>query len=281
MPLTDCAEPYAEVAVEADLAAIRGAMVGMDSEGLDAAARRLEAGLGCLAAPLEPSAFAAVYRYLGAWTWVLRGDESGAARWFRASLELEPDHRWPVDELPPDHPAVAAWNAERAGLDLGRVAMAGKELAPAATWHLDGRRLDRPEATGGRPHVLQRLADADGPVTDAWLLDGYRFPEAALVDAPAAQARPDRGGRTGGASPRVALLAAGAAGVAAAGVTYGLAWVSADAFARSDTTAEAQSLRGRTNGLLVASAGALAVGVGVGTWGLFVDGRGVAVQGRF
>lgn len=271
----DCSAPYTESAMVADVAAVRDALRAMEDDAFDAAGRRLLAGLPCLDEVPAPASFAAAYRYLGAWTWILRGDEVGAARWFRASLELEPDHAWAADELPPGHPLLAAWDAERASLDLVRVSLSGSRLVGGqeASWRLDGRELAAPEATGGRPHVLQRAAPA--PVS-TWLIEGYRFPPGTVEptgEAAVTRRRPPERapGEPGGSGLRMPLLGASAVSLGTAGLAYGLAWVAHGDFEASTTTAEAERLRGRTNAWTVVAGGGLVLGCGLGTWGLVVE----------
>lgn len=270
-----CPAPYTESAMVADVEAVREALRAMEDESFDAAGRRLTAGLPCLEEVPAPATFAAAYRYLGAWTWILRGDEVGAARWFRASLELEPDHAWATDELPPGHPLLAAWDAERTSLDLARVSLSGSRLAggEGASWWLDGRELPLPEATGGRPHVLQR---ADRAPVATWLIEGYRFPpETVEATAEAAVTRrplPERpSAARSGFGLRVPLLGASALSLGTAGLAYGLAWVAHGDFEASATTAEAERLRARTNAWTVVAGGGLVLGCGLGAWGLVVE----------
>lgn len=273
MPAPACEAPYAESSMVADLDAMRAALRSMEDERFDGAGRRLSEGLPCLDGEVSTARFAAAYRYLGVWTWILRGDEAAAARWFRVSLELEPDHAWSEEELVAGHPILAAWDAEKAALTTDPVALSGKRLAggEAADWRLDGRELPLPEATAGRPHVLQRV---DTTPARSWVLDGYRFPPETVEDtgetAVVRRTLPERPEpEHGGRAPRWPLLGASALSLGTAGLAYGLAWVAHDDFESSTTTVEAQSRRTQANAWTLVAGGGVVVGAGLGAWAFF------------
>lgn len=290
----ECPAPYTNANLAEDLRVVQSALRALDDAAFDAAGRRLDAGLACLDAPLPPLVFAAIYRYVGAWYWIIPGNSSVAERWFRASLELDPDYAWDVEELDPQSSMRDAWDAQRAALSTEPVVVSGKELATGVL--VDGRPWTATGTSPGRPHVVQRV---EGGVVTTWKVDGPLLPESLLADpAPVVAEEPSR--RRGKDRDEVApaptaatsgfdvltverqrppaktpLLLAGGVGMLAAGGVYGLALVSRGAFDAADTSAEVESLRARTNALVLASGGTLVLGVGLGGWGALLEGGGV------
>ena len=121
--------------------------------------------------------YAASYRAIGAWYFLVRDDRGQASRWFRSAIEIEPTYGWDVNEVPLNHPMRAAWETELGAADDEATAIPGYGLGPG-TWYLDGRKWTAGGATMDRPHLLQGVDD--GGVTRTWLVDGNRFP----VEAP-------------------------------------------------------------------------------------------------
>ena len=301
-----CAAPYTTDALAADLSAVQTALRTLDDAGFEAAGKRLEAGLVCLDRPVAPGVWSAAYRYIGAWHFLIPGDERTARCWFRSSLELDPAYTWDADELDPAHPLRAVWDAERGAAAAEPVPAPDRTwapLAPGARLLVDGRPAPAPAATLDRPHVVQRVtgAGADTKLEAAWLVDGNLFP-AELLAAPVATVAPpslpdphasppDTADDLGFSSvaavrerppAKTPLLLVGAAGVVAAGGVYALSWDARQDFDAATTSADLRRLRDRTNTFVLASGATLVVGVGIGTWGVALDGGGRAVvSGRF
>lgn len=301
-----CAAPYTTDTLAADLSAVQTALRTLDDAGFEAAGKRLEAGLVCLDRPVAPGVWSAAYRYVGAWHFLIPGDERTARRWFRTSLELDPAYAWDADEIDPAHPLRAVWEAERAAAAAEPAAVADRSWAASggpARMLVDGRPSAAPAATLDRPHVVQRVrgAGAEATLEGAWLVDGNQFPAellAAVVAAPPPLPEPDP--RVPPASTaddlgfsavsavrerppaKTPLLLAGVAGVVAAGGVYALSWDARQDFDAATTSAELRRLKDRTNTFVLASGATLVVGVGIGTWGVALDGGGRAVvSGRF
>lgn len=289
-----CPAPYTPAQLAEDLRAVQRSLREMDDMTFDDAGRRLDAGLPCLDKTLSPQAYAAVYRYLGAWYWIIPGNTTTARAWFRTSLELEPDFEWDVEELDAASPMRRDWDTERAVALAEPVTVQGKVLAGEVL--LDGRRLTAPSATPGRPHIVQLVGVGS---VQTWKIEGAAFPESLVVDPTATVAveEPKKGKKgevaaTSTTTPatsgydvvqierqrppaKTPLLIAGVVGMAAAGGVYGLAWMSHGQFEESTTTADVESLQARTNALVLASGGTLLLGIGIGGWGALLDGGGV------
>jgi hypothetical protein len=167
---------------------------------------------------------------------------------------------------------------------------------------VDGRVTPTPTATAGRPHIVQYIS-GKGPggqplVAQTWQTDGATFPTQLLMDPPPVVADVDtHGKKSKGTSVPVApsnevtaqgynvvevrrerppaktpLLLVGVGTMLAAGGVYGLAYESHGEFGSADTTDEVYALQKRSNLLVIASGGVLALGLGVGGWGVLIDG---------
>lgn len=301
-----CAAPYSTDTLAADLSAVQTALRTLDDAGFEAAGKRLEAGLVCLDRPVAPGVWSAAYRYIGAWHFLIPGDERTARRWFRSSLELDPAYAWDADEIDPAHPLRVVWEAERAVAAAEPVAVPDRAWAAsggAARMFVDGRPSPTPAATLDRPHVVQRVRGSgpDATLEATWLVDGNLFPAellaAPVVTAPPLPEPPDRTPPPDTADDlgfssvsavrerppaKTPLLIVGAAGVLAAGGVYALSWDARQDFDAATTGPDLRRLRDRTNTFVLASGATLVVGVGIGTWGVALDGGGRAVvSGRF
>ncbi len=264
-----CDAPYTREAFAADIGAAQGGLREMDDANFGAAVRRVEAGLPCLNTVLTPGAYASTYRLVGAASWLLRDDATGAARWFRAAMELDPRYDWDISEIPLNHPMRRAWDTERPAANDVPEPVSGMALTPGA-WTVDGRPVSQPAATAARPHLVQ-VVDADGAVR-SWMIYGNAFPAEALgapvpqvteADLPATgfsavSARRER------PPAKTPLLLAGVGGVLAAGGAYGASFVTRGSFDAATTTESVQQAAGLTNGLVLGSGGLLLAGVVLG-----------------
>jgi hypothetical protein len=78
------------------------------------------------------------------------------------------------------------------------------------------------------------------------------------------------------------LLLLGGAGLLGAGGTYAASYLMHQRFQGATTTDQANQLRNTTNALVMASGGIAVVGLGIGYWGVLLDGSyGLGVHGRF
>jgi hypothetical protein len=78
------------------------------------------------------------------------------------------------------------------------------------------------------------------------------------------------------------LLLIGGAGLLGAGGTYAASYLMHQRFQDATTTDQANQLRSTTNALVLASGGIAAVGLGLGYWGVLLDGSyGIGIHGRF
>ncbi len=78
------------------------------------------------------------------------------------------------------------------------------------------------------------------------------------------------------------LLLIGGAGLLGAGGTYAASYMMSQRFQETTTTDEANQLRTTTNALVLASGGIAVVGLGLGYWGVLLDGGyGIGVHGQF
>lgn len=231
----------------------------LDEDGFRAATDQMRAHMACLVEPITRDLAASVHRLVG-----LRAatddQKDLAALAFAAARSIEPRWRFPESLFPKGHPLRALYEAFP--LDLATWAALGPS---SAVVRLDGRTADsRPTAW---PTIVQ-VFSADGAV----LSSAYLWPEDPMIPLPPPVAglppltqlepprAPDRSG------PRWVLLGVAAASAGASAILYASADATADDLRdRGVSPAHSETMRARANGLVLGSAGAGVVAVGVGT----------------
>lgn len=314
----ECKAAYTSAELVNDLTSSQLALRNLDESTFTDAGKRLEAGVGCVSNAIPPMVFASAYRYIGAYRF-LEHDNEGARKWFRTSLELDAGYQWDANELELDNPIRQVFEEERDAATTPPVKVEGRVLSRPAgsTFSLDGRPISAAAATPNRPHVLQQIATADKSVRGTWVLDGATFPDQVLQDGsmaaptPEEQQKLDKEAKKAKAkavkeSPKekvanveytdsgalkvervrppekTPLMVIGAVAVAGAGGLYAASFITHDQFEGSKTTDELLSNQALTNALVLTSGGVLLAGLGVGYWGVILDGgAGVGVSGHF
>lgn len=314
----ECKAAYTSAELVNDLTSSQLALRNLDEATFTDAGKRLETGVGCVSNAVPPMVFASAYRYIGAYRY-LEHDIDGSRRWFRTSLELDASYQWDANELELDNPIRQVFEEERDAATTAPTKVEGRILSQPAgsTFSLDGRPLTVAAATPNRPHVLQQVATADKSVRGTWVIDGPAFPDQVLQDAsmgaptPEEQAKLDKEAKAAKAKaakekPKVKvanveygdtgavkvervrppektpLIIVGAVAVAGAGALYAASFMTHDQFENSKTTDELLSNQTLTNALVLSSGGVLLAGLGVGYWGVILDGgASVGISGHF
>ncbi|MCK6507938.1 hypothetical protein L6R53_31990 [Myxococcota bacterium] len=312
-----CDTPYTSLMIAEDLGVMTMALRELNEADFNLAGARMDAGLPCMTEAMPVAAYASAFRFLGAWRY-LTGDIDIGTRWFRTSLEVDPAFAWDVNDLPPGHPMREAFESERAMAGQAAVAVDGMVLDPPGGTEIlvDGRPLEAARLTTGRPHLVQVVETATRVVRQAWIIEGNALPEDLMITQAEADARAaalaeaqgeggkrsrkdrDRSVATTTASSatddpfavqavrrvrpaaKTPLLVAGAAGIVASGVVYGLSFPAHDRFEAATTTDELLAAQSATNTLVIASGATLAVGLGLGVVGVQLDGHPGLVLGR-
>lgn len=304
----ECAQPYPGDQLVNDLQVMQVALRNLDEATFATAGKRLEAGIPCLTSSAPSPIFASAYRYIGAYHFLVNNDPTQASRWFRTALEIDPTYAWDANELDLSHPMRQVFEQERANANPDPVAIPGKVINKPAgsTVTIDGRPLTEPAATVDRPHVIQQIG-SDRGVRGSWLVEGNAIPPQFLRDemAPAepvaeVETKPTKKKKgdenltqpsEGLAVQKVErlrpaektpLMIGGALGIAAAGGLYAAAFAERQQFEQASTTEELDAARTATNAMVIASGGVLVLGLGIGYWGIVLDGgAGVGVAGHF
>ncbi len=318
-----CQSTYPLQTLARDLGLMQSALRNLDENGFREAGTRLKLGMPCMEAPAPAAVYATAYRLLGA-LYHLEGDLEQSEAWFRTALELDPGYAWDVRDFDVGHPIRVSFEGIGSGLDTTPVPVEGKKIRLPSTGRLlmDGRPLMEPEATTGRPHLIQKIS-GDNKVVDTWVIEGNSFPEQVVKpDFEAAETGPalvigeeppkekdkkrkrkdadvpepvvQATGSSGNPMEEVVmverirppmktpLLLLGGAGLLAGGGTYAASYMMHQRFLESTTTDEANQLRTTTNALVLASGGVAVVGVGLGYWGVLLDGGyGIGIRGQF
>ncbi len=295
----ECRAAYTPDSLVSDIQSMQAALPTEDRATLGMVAKRVEENLVCLGRSAPPLVFANAYRLIGAAKMLADNDVSGAGRWWRTALEVDPSHTWDASEVPLGHPLRAAYEAQRDAALNDLVKVEGYTMAqPAGSRFLiDGRPLEEPAARMDRVHIVQQVAE-DNSVRGSWKVDGNDFPPQVLKKVVAAA--PGKQPKKSGKGPQVVseasddgvarvivqrvrpkektpLLLAGAAGMLGAGGVYALAWSSRQTFEAATTTQQLEAARDTTNLLVMASGGVFAVGMGVGYWGAILGRSGAPV----
>jgi len=167
----DCAEAYTLEMLLADMVAAEGHVRKGEAAAKDVALK-MEAGLACMEAKLPRPMVARTFRVIGAGL-VTGGDDRGK-EWFATAKSVDPSYQYGVEELPDGSGVRDAYlGADADGPDEGP----DKGFAEGK-YMVDGKTVDEPEATSGRPHLLQR---DDGGIT-SWVITGGDFPDEVLAD---------------------------------------------------------------------------------------------------
>jgi len=286
----ECADEYGLDALADDMGEVESAVIKGDADAAESSARRLEAGLACLGAPLPRVVAGRAYRAMA--TGLIDVDPELAAAWYQTAAVVDGGFVYTLEDLPADdHPAFEAWRVALDATEGVEEEVVQDHVWASGQFTVDGRRLSWPAAEPGMPHVVQRSLD---DVVTTWVIDGVDFPEEALIaDAAVGRpAAPREGDVTPGAGrvptvtvskvesnnwppERVALVGGGSAVLAAGGVLYGLAWTKRGQFDTSTIRADTERLAAGTNTLTIASTAALAAGAGTVGFGILffiVDG---------
>ena len=238
-----------------------------------AAIVKLDAMVPCLMEPVDPELAALVHRMRGLGAFIER-DQDRARQAFAAARVLEPAYSWPESLIPWGHPLLGMYQA----LSVEDAAFETVP-APSSGWvYMDGRPSEpRPLLW---PTILQ-VSDAEGAVQlSSYLWPGDDLPEYSVElvsnpvvpppvpvasddpELPVTVAATSTTVRTG---PRPALLAAAGGAAVASGVLYALAARSSGEYWDPATPySDLDGVRGRTNGLVLASAGAAGLALGSG-----------------
>jgi len=290
----ECDQPYTSDALLEDLANVEAAAQANESAPALDAAIRLENGLGCLEEKLVTMLIGRTYRSIGA-GYLVGGNETKARRWFRTAIEVDPAYLFGLGEYGNDHPVRIVYDELKMQPSGSASAVEGQTFI-AGKFYLDGRKISEPEAIPGRPHLLQRVDDG----VTSWVIDGADFPSDVLTSGDAVATGPTRGedkpakppkkpkakkdkkkkkDTSSGGIARVRppektpLMIAGGALIAGAGGMFVGSIISRQGF--DGITDDADALRKAqrtTNRLYLGSFAVLAVGGGVLTYGIILDG---------
>lgn len=293
----ECKAAYTPDALVGDLGLALTALRASELPRMGEVAKRLEDNLVCLGRSAPPPVYANAYRLIGAYAYLGKNNEAEARRWFRVALEIDPSHDWDATELPLGHPLREIYESERDPAAAGLTPIEGMVIVKPAgsSLLLDGRPLDQAEARVDRPHIVQQVA-ADGSSRGSFRIDGNAIPKqflrsAAEVGDPNAPAPEEKKGKKKKKDAaaqddsyavmtvervrpkeKTPLLLTGALGVLGGGGVYALAYGARQQFETATTTADLESKASLTNTLVLTSGAVAAVGLGVGYWGVILDG---------
>ena len=316
-----CKSPYALQILARDLGLMQSSLRNLDEQGFRDAGGRLKLGMPCMEAPAPAAVYATAYRLLGA-LYHLEGDVVQSEDWFHTALELDPGFVWDVRDFDVGHPIRTSFETIARNLETEAVTLEGKKIRLPKTGRMiiDGRPLMEPEATLGRPHMVQQIS-GDNKIIGTWVIEGNAFPEQvvkpsfddpepgpALVigEAPTKERnrrRKDKEGDVISSEPiavnsgpmddvvmverirppmKTPLLLVGGASLLGAGGTYAASYLMSQRFEEAGTSDQANQLRTTTNALVLASGGIAVVGLGLGYWGVLLDGGyGIGINGQF
>ncbi len=293
----ECKAAYTPDALVGDLGLALTALRESQVPRMGEVAKRLEDNLVCLGRSAPPPVYANAYRLIGAYAYLGKNNEAEARRWFRVALEIDPSHEWDATELPLGHPLREIYESERDPAAGGLTPVEGMVIVKPAgsSLLLDGRPLDDAEARVDRPHIVQQVA-ADGSSRGSFRIEGNALPkqflrsaaEMADPSAPPPDEKKNKKKKKGEATTddtyavmtvqrvrpkeKTPLILTGALGVLGGGGVYALAYGARQQFEAGTTTDDLEAKASLTNTLVVTSGAVAAVGLGVGYWGVILEG---------
>lgn len=315
----DCSTKYSLAQFAADMGAMQSSLRTLDETTFKAVGKNLQNGLPCMATVAPTPVYATAYRLLGAWEYI-QGNTTTADGWFLSSQELDPAFTWDVKDFDVGHPLRLRYEELKAQASAPPVPIPDVHIASPAgsTYLIDGRPLTEPAATTKRPHLVQQVA-SDKSVRASWLIEGNALPEAVLgmgsapqatvTDAeprsskgrskdpgsdPAPKEKSSREKKPASGEPvvmvvdrqrppmKTPLLVLGGVGLGASAACYLASTGARDKFDGARTSDEIYQYRTTTNSLVLASGGLAVMAVGLGYWGVLLDGRiGLGISGNF
>ncbi|MCB9758670.1 MAG: hypothetical protein H6739_02420 [Alphaproteobacteria bacterium] len=301
----ECGSSYTVDQLLSDTNTMMQAIRADDKAPLMNSGASLEAGLVCMGEPLPPQMLANVYRMLG--VYYARGDEpQQAPLWFRTARELDPTFEWDIREVSQASSTYRLYEAAAPYEGSPTEPVPGKQLSVPANSKLliDGRPLEDASATTERFHLIQQVG-ADNSVRASWLIEGNALPDRLLrdqtqsineqreeADREKAERKEERrrgkddevlaGGYTSDEvtliqrerpPAKTPLIVLGGATLLAAGGVYAASFPARQQFDAATNETDLYAAKTLTNTLVMASGGVLLLGVGVGTWGILLDGN--------
>lgn len=264
------------------LSTLNSYFIKKDYQKVQEGAKSLEEDIPCMRTPAPPQVFATAYRYIGVGHY-LNGDEVSAKRWFRTSLELNPNHKWGVSEVKTSEPLYNLYEEARNDAVVDIVHIEGKQLtSPEGTVvYVDGRVWKESGLTPDRPHIVFIASRADRHIISRFTIDGNQLPELVLKKAaPVKKKNQEISAEDMFAVTEIKrlrppaktpLLISSLATLGAAGGVYGYTFTTNQQFFDANTTANKDALRKKNNGLLVTSIAIGTLGLGVGYAGMIID----------
>ena len=272
-----CSERYGAAAFGADITALHKALGSDDQDTLKSAGARLASGLPCTDIVPPVPALATAYRFIGVHH-ALADRKDDAGRFFKASLGLDPNFEWGVSELSGAAEIRALFDSQKSVAQTDPRRLEGKAFVAGAgnAIYIDGRLAKNVEATQGRPHLVQVVANNRANKT--YLIDGTAFPDELIGDA---QAKNSSSGGGGGPvkvarlrpPAKTPLLVVGSVSLLVGGGLYAASMATRSSFDSAETTEDLLKHKSNTNALVIGSAASLVIGIGTGYAGVILDGR--------
>lgn len=183
----DCAAPYTSDQLLTDLPTVEDFLRNGDDKPAAKAAAELEQHLACLSEVLPPMIIGRTYRAVAGGLYV-GGNLERAQDWFFTALVVDPTFDYGTEDLAPNHPVILVYqDARRVGSDDPAPVEGGKTFVPG-NHYLDGRKISKPAAEPGQPHLYQW---EQGGSVKTWIIEGNAFPADALAAPVVAAATTD------------------------------------------------------------------------------------------
>jgi hypothetical protein len=263
-----------------------------DEPGLAAIGLNTEKQLACIDSTMAPVILSNLYRFVGL-SHFFDGDVDMARWWFRTALELDPSFEWGVGDLASNHPVRDVLDQERNAAVAAKIPESGgRSLAVPDGGRIlvDGRITTEALLTPDRPHLVHWVNVTTNTVEKVWLISGTALPTELLGSATTTQAATSENGsalmveRIERSRPpfKTPALIAGGLGFTAGIGLYVASFSTRDKFEKATTISEMEKQQMLTNTLVLASGGAVVVGLGVGYLGIILDGGpGIRLNGSF
>jgi len=250
-----CDTPTTTGDVRKALDAAEGAFAGADLDGFSSARDTTRQAVTCLGEPLPSGLAAELHRMEGLAAFFAEEAER-APQAFASARRLEPDYRFPEEQVPPGNPLLDVYFTAD---PFSPPAVSVPEPAEGSL-RFDGKEaLSRPMSG---PTVMQLLDGSGSLAQTTYLWPGQPLPAYAQADGVEAEPEPVK------ASLKRPLLIGAAGAAVASGALFAANVAVHNAYDDATDLDTLDRVRGLNNGLSVGSGVTLALGVGLGVGGL-------------
>ncbi|MEC7988057.1 MAG: hypothetical protein VX278_23010 [Myxococcota bacterium] len=265
---------YGNQQILQDFTMLDKVLVKNDVDAIKSVGSKIEANVQCLETLQDVQIFGKLYRAIGAY-YFSSNNMDEARKWFLTAQETNPSFSYGVTNIDPA--MVQFFNSLREEAVVEPVVLEDKRLnLPEGTkFYIDGRSIDRPELTKGRPHIGFLVSTATQQIQARYRFED-EFPPSLLIEG-AEEEVVDVGiidvERIRPPSKTPLMIVGGLSTLTALGI-YGFTFKTNQDFEAATTEDEMRSIQGFNNGLVITAGVVGVLGFGLGYTGVLIDEKG-------